>query len=145
MLNGKTAYTVSLWIKDFGSGIVFGTIDNNVYSSPTFQVNNSNKLTIHRNRGNYVTSNFSIQPYQSSGWHMISMAFNRSNNQILVFLDGQRVDAISASYIESTGNSMRIGGSVDSNWADPMIIDNVRIHSVALDDSEIKTIYDSEK
>lgn len=143
MLDGKTAYTVSLWIKDFGSGVIFGTFESNYYTSPSFYINNSNQLTIFHNRYNTSNSSISLQPYQASGWHMISVAFN--NNQILLFMDGQRVDAISGSYIESKGNSMRIGGSIEGNWADPMIVDNVRIHSVALDDSEIKTIFDSEK
>lgn len=145
MLNGKTAYTISLWIKDFGSGMIFGTIRGNYYSSPSFRVNNNNQFNIVYNNSSTINSNFSLQAYQASGWHMVSVVFNRANNQILVFMDGQRVDALSASYIESEGNSMRIGGNLDGNWADPMIIDNVRIHSVSLDDSEIKTIYDSEK
>lgn len=145
MLDGKTAYTVSLWIKDFGSGVIFGTFESNYYTSPSFYINNSNQLTIFHNRYNTSNSSISLQPYQASGWHMISITFNRSSNQILVFMDGQRVDAISGSSIESKGNSMKIGGSMNGNWADPMIVDNVRIHSVSLDDSEIKSIYDSEK
>ncbi len=145
MLNGKTAYTVSLWIKDFGSGMIFGTIRGNYYSSPSFHVNNNNQFRIAYDNFNSINSNFSLQAYQASGWHMVSIVFNNTNHQILVFMDGLRVDALSASGIASEGNSMRIGGSLDGNWADPMIIDNVRIHSVSLDDSEIKTIYDSEK
>ena len=144
MLNGKTAYSISLWLKDFGSGLVFGTLYTSSYKSPSFYVNNKNQLTIHSGE-RYVNSSFSLSPYQSSGWHMLTITFNRTNNQILVYMDGQRVDAITATYIESQGESMTLGGSISNSWADPMIIDDVRIHSVTLSDEEVKTIYDSEK
>ena len=144
MLNGKTAYSISLWLKDFGSGLVFGTLYTSSYKSPSFYVNNKNQLTIHSGE-RYVNSSFSLSPYQSSGWHMLTITFNRTNNQILVYMNGQRVDAITATYIESQGESMTIGGSISNSWADPMIIDDVRIHSVTLSDEEVKTIYDSEK
>ena len=144
MLNGKTAYSISLWLKDFGSGLVFGTLYTSSYKSPSFYVNNKNQLTIHSGE-RYVNSSFSLSPYQSSGWHMLTITFNRTNNQILVYMNGQRVDAITATYIESQGESMTLGGSISNSWADPMIIDDVRIHSVTLSDEEVKTIYDSEK
>ena len=144
MLNGKKAYSISLWLKDFSTGMIFGTLNGSHYNSPSFYVNNNNQLTIFRN-GNSLNSSFSLQPYQSSGWHMLTVSFNESNEQILVYIDGQRVDALSASYIGSEGNSMRIGGSIEGTWADPMIVDNVRIHSVTLSDEEIKTIHNAEK
>lgn len=144
MLNGKEAYSISLWLKDFGSGMIFGTLYTSYYNSPSFYVNNKNQLTIFRN-DYYNESSFSLQPYQSSGWHMLTVTFNRTSNQILIYMDGQRVDAISAAYIVSKGESMTIGGSINKTWADPMIIDDVRIHSVTLSDEEVKTIYESEK
>lgn len=145
MLNGKEAYSISLWLKNFGSGMIFGTLYTSYYNSPSFYVNNSDKLTIIYNGNSSKDSNFSLQPYQSSGWHMLTVTFNGTSKQILVYMDGQRVDAITAPYLSSTGESMTIGGSINETWADPMIVDDVRIHSITLSDEEVKTIFDSEK
>ena len=144
MLSQKTAFTISLWIKDFGSGLIFGTIDGNYYSAPSFWINNKNSLSIN---GNFDTneSNYSLQSIQSSGWHMVCLTFNRTSEQILLYIDGKRADSMTRTYIQSTGNRMQIGGSLGKTWADPMIVDNVRIHSVTLSEEEVQQIYNSEK
>lgn len=142
ILNEKTAFTISLWLKDFGTGYIFKTPDNYyVDGSPTLYINDNNTLKIYYGGWGYGNTNLTLQSYQSSGWHMLTVIFDGSTGNILIYIDGKRFDSIGASagWVYSRGEKMQIGGS------DPMITDNVRIHSVALKDDEVLEIYNSEK
>jgi len=145
LLDEKNTFTVSMWLKDFGAGFIFRTqyqwgyyIDNISISSPSLYINNENKLRIAYSRYGDVTSNFSIQQYQSSNWDMLTIVWDGSAEKILVYLDGKKIDSIGTGWTLSQGESMQIGGT------DPMKVDNVRIHSVALSDKEVAEIYTAE-
>ena len=145
LLDGKKSFTISMWLKDFGAGFLFRTeyqhgynVDRISISSPSIYINDENKLHIAYSNYGGVTSKFSIQKYQSSGWHMLTIVWDGDNDLIFVYLDGKKVDSIGSSWIKSDGESMQIGGT------DPMITDNVRIHSVILSDKEIAEIYAAE-
>jgi hypothetical protein len=91
---------------------------------------------------------YTLQQYQSSGWHMLTYTASHTDKQIVLYVDGLRVDNKAVNNVESRGNKMLIGGNGDgywNAWCDPMQIDNVRIHSITLTDKEVKQIYDSEK
>lgn len=145
LLDEKNTFTVSLWLKDFGAGFIFRTeyewgyfIDQIPISSPSIYVNNEDKLDISYSKYGWKTSKFSIKPYQSPDWHMLTVVWDSSAEKMLIYLDGKRVDSIGESGIYSQGESMQIGGT------DPMKTDNVRIHSVALSDAEVAEIYAAE-
>ena len=145
ILDEKTTYSISMWLKDFGAGVLFNTsyewgyyVNGIRICSPSLYINNENKLHIAYSRYGGVTAKFSIQPYQSSDWHMITVVWDGSAEKIIVYIDGKRVDSIGSGWTYSQGESMQIGGT------DPMKADNVRIHSVALSDKEVAEIYAAE-
>ena len=69
---------------------------------------------------------------------MLTIVWDGSAEKILVYLDGKKIDSIGTGWTLSQGESMQIGGT------DPMKVDNVRIHSVALSDKEVAEIYTAE-
>lgn len=89
----------------------------------------------------------SLGDYQGSGWHHI-MVTGSKGNEIVLYIDGKRMDNTGTiSTMESSGTRMQIGGNGYGKfaWADPMKIDNVRIHSVMLSNSDVETIFNAEK
>lgn len=144
MLTNKQAFTICMWIKDFGTGAVFYTLNGNNTGSPSFWVNNTNTFSIYTGYDTQ-TFNHTLENYQSSNWHMISFTANRTSGLVLFYIDGKLIDSQTGRYIEAAGNRMRIGGILGNFWADPMIVDNVRIHSVTLSAEEIAAIYSEEK
>ena len=72
---------------------------------------------------------------------MLTIVCEPSGNSLLItlYVNGRKVDSgISEKTNASGGTSMCIGGD------DPLIIDNVRLYSVALSDDEVAEIYASE-
>jgi len=143
LLSGKRAYSICMWVKDFGTGVLFGT-SQGYYCSPSIVVSGENKVKYWYCSSNSRSFSYDISNYQSSGWHMITVTSNDSDNQHVLYVDGKRVDTY-ANDAESIGNKMTIGGPIDETWTDPMIVDNVRIHSVSLSDAEVLQIYNAEK
>lgn len=136
----KTAITISMWVKDFGTGYLFKTGSTPGWpGAPTLFINDDNTMEIYYNRWNSYTTGFSFQRYQSSGWHMLTFVYDSSNETCTILIDGRKVDTGSISFgLQTDGENMQIGGT------DPMKVDNVRIHSVALEDKEIAEIYAAE-
>lgn len=139
ILDKKESFTISLWLKDFGAGYIFKTRDHYYGDgSPTLFVDNDNSIKIFHGDYQCDKTNFSIRNYQSSGWHMLTVVYDRPSEKIGIYVEGRLIDTIGDGWIWSNGESMQIGGT------DPMKVDNVRIHSVALSDKEIAEIYAAE-
>ena len=145
LVENKSAFTVSMWVKDFGTGPLFTTINGNNVSTPSIIVLSSNNPQLYYNSWYSVNLSCSLEAYQSSGWHMITYAASNSDEQVYFYIDGKRIDNNRCGRVGSTGSKMVIGGDINNVWADPMIVDNIRIHSVTLSDNEIKQIFDAEK
>ncbi len=147
MLDGKRAYTIGMWVKNFGTGALFSTLSGRL-NTPSLYVTSDSKLKVYYN--NYYNSsvlNTSLTSYQSSGWHFIVVTAQQ-DKEVTLYIDGNKMDSKAVDNVECDGAKMQIGGNADGYldaWADPMIVDNVRIHSVALDANSVKTIYDAEK
>ncbi len=147
VLKGKRAYSVGMWVKDFGTGALFSTLSGRL-NTPSLYVTSDSKLKVYYN--NYYNSsvlNTSLESYQSSGWHFIVVTAQQ-NKEMTLFIDGTKMDSKAVDNVECDGNKMQIGGNADGTldaWADPMLVDNVRIHSVALTEGEVKAIYNQEK
>lgn len=147
-LDGKKNHTISVWLKDFGSGYVFQCFDENRFG-PSLYITEEMKL-----RGYTSTSYYSyykefstsLSNVQSDVWTMITVVTSttgKSNDgEVRMYINGQRVNT-GTSYTNSNSGaiSMAIGGSN----SDPMKIDNVRLYSVALTDTEIMEIYNAER
>lgn len=160
-LNGKRAITINLWLKDFGAGSFLKTETNNNYIPPTLVLNSSSNFATGTGRmysnNNWVKFNPIFTSYQSEQWVMVSVVSEGSGNdqKVTLFINGRKVDTGLDGYNNETGNSMTIGGKVNSyyqpnsdynnSWTAPFKIDNLRLHSVALTDDQIMEIYNAEK
>ena len=141
-LDGKKNFTISMWVKDFGSGILFNTLGGSSVKNNVF-LGISSKGNIGYNK--YNTFQYSSTKLQSSGWHMITLI--QQDRIIEIYVDGIIVE--SKSYdSEIGGNQMQIGGRGDNSgnaWADPFKVDNVRIYGVPLSEDEVYQLYNYEK
>ena len=148
LVEQKAAFSISMWVKNFGTGPLFTTMSGTYPQAPTIFVLSDNKPRFYYHGGYYENMSYSLGSIQSSGWHMITYTASSADSQIVLYIDGNRVDNKAIGDAESKGNKMQIGGNGDGYfdaWADPMIIDNVRIHSITLTDNEVKQIYDAER
>ena len=148
LVSQKQAFTVSFWIKNFGTGTIFTTQDGYYPQAPSVIVTSDNKPRLYYHNGSREDMTYSLQSYQASGWHMITYTASSVDKQIVLYVDGVRVDNKAVNNVISKGNKMIIGGNGDGYfeaWCDPMMIDNLRIHSVTLTDDEVKQIYNAEK
>jgi len=147
-LDGKRNHTISLWVKDFGAGYLFQCFDNYSYAPSLFVTEEMllRAYTGSSDYNHYKTFNTSLTGVQSDVWTMISVVTSTNGSEsigeVRLYINGQRVDA-GTSYTNRNSNaiSMAIGGSN----SDPMKIDNVRLYSVALTDTEIMEIYNAER
>ena len=152
-IDGRTNYTVSMWVKDFGSGCFMLTQKGNYYTAPSLIVTEDVKLKFYTGVSNYSstskTYSADMSNFQTGQWVMITIVCEPSGNSILstLYINGRRVDSgTSEKGGASGGTAMTIGGSYgNSIWAAPMKIDNVRLYSVSLKDDEIAALYDYEK
>lgn len=147
VLKGKNAFSIGMWVKDFGTGPLFSTVGNSL-SSPSLYITSDSKLKVyHYSDYYYKEMSTSLGDYQGSSWHHI-MVTGSKDKQVVLYIDGRRMDATGISTMEAGGTRMQIGGNAYgyfNAWADPMKIDNVRIHSMMLTDSDVATIYNAEK
>ena len=147
VLNGKKAYSIGLWVKNFGTGPLFSTISDG-FETPTLYVTEDSKLNVYYYEYyTWAALSTSLTNYQSSGWHHLVVTA-LDHQEVVLYIDGTKMDNKSISDVRCSGTKMQIGGNADGRldaWADPMKIDNLRIHSVALSPAEVKAIYDQEK
>ena len=145
MIQGKQAYSICMWLKDFGQGYLYQTLKGTDQLSPTLAIDSDDKFRMsYGNSGWYdwASASFSTEmtKYQEGGWHLITIVKNASNI-LLLYIDGINVDTQTCSNATSQGTSVTIG----AESTDPMTVDNVRIHGIALSSDEITTIYNAEK
>lgn len=147
--DGKTNYSVSLWIKDFGSGPIIRSYNKYMYG-PSLQITEGMDLRIYTgysdNSYNNKTFSANLSQYQSEEWTMLTVVTNTSGSNSTgistFYINGKRVN-IGTSYTNS--NSGAVAMSIGSSNSDPMKIDNVRLYSVSLTDEEVMEIYNAER
>ena len=144
-------HTLSLWIKDFGSGPIFQVYDNYVYG-PTLYLTEEVKARAYTGSSSYdhyCTFSTDLSSYQSEKWTMISIVTstedNNSKGVCKLYVNGQLMESGTPYTNRNDGAiSMSIGGYAWA-WADPMKIDNLRLYDVALTQEEITSIYNIER
>ena len=146
-------YTISIWVKDFGSGCLFKTFDNSYLYGPSLYITEEIKARFHTgvswSSDNYRTFNVDLTKNQSEKWTMITVVTrteaNSSKGTCDIYINGQYMESAT---LWTNGNegatTMAIGGYFNA-WADPMKVDNLRLYDVALDQNEIASIYQKEK
>lgn len=153
VFNNLTKLSVSFWIKDFSSGIVFSAISDDYKRSdhPRLFADSDNKFRFYTGYDNYDTTPSFAYLYtsiQSGKWHHVVVTMDDETR--ILYVDGARVDSNSASCGTNTwkSNKVYIGGNNDGKYttgAMTMKIDNIRFYQRCISDSEVKQIYNSEK
>ena len=141
-------FSVSLWVKDFGTGTLFSTIEGNYVQAPAIFIMSNTTPRIYYSGGSREDFTYSLQNYQSSGWHMITYTASHRQQELCLYIDGQRVDSRKVNGCRSKGNKMQIGGNADGYfeaWADPMLIDNFRVYRRCLTTNEVRELYYQER
>lgn len=152
-LDGRKTYSVSLWVKDFGTGPILSSFGKNNHRGGTMYMTAEGKLIYSAGNASYYSIEFStdLSSYMSGQWVMLTVVTTEDVSTL--YVNGRKASSGTVSSGDNTGAvSMCIGGNLiyswspySTEWADPMKIDNVRLYSVALTDEEIQEIYYSEK
>jgi len=146
-LEGKTSLTISMWVKDFGIGYLFTTINNWGYKA-SIAIHSNGKVNCGKDQWNDdKTLEYKATSLQSSGWHMLTLVQKNAISEF--YVDGVIVDSKDFTYTNTIdGTKMQIGGRAEDNnipWADPFKVDNVRVYGVALTEEEVAQLYNYEK
>lgn len=140
---GRTAYSICLWIKDFGTGTIFSSTNSSSRTTgPSLFALEDGTLQFRVGDGNYSLISFSYKykPLQDGNWHMITLVMKSSGASDL-YIDGMKVDtgACASTYRDTDGINIQFGGSSS------MKLDNIRFYAMSLTAEEILEIYNSEK
>lgn len=147
MIGDSTNFTVSIWVKDFGTGCIFSGVNGNSIGSPALWVTSDCHPKFYTGYDTN-TSSISIEHLQSGVWHNIILAASRKQGKAMLYIDGKLFDTFNPRYIEPEGNKMQIGGNADGGfdfWADPMLVDNFRVYRRCINEKEAVEIFTSER
>lgn len=158
LLKGMERYSISFWIKDFGTGLIFSAISEYHIGAdfPRLLANSDGKFTFYSGEDydNRTTPfSYSYTPIQSSEWHNITIVCDKKSNNIAkryLYIDGKLVDNNEGCWSGTTNKpctKFQLGGSKKEYYATTtsLKLDNVRFYSRALTSGDITKIYNSEK
>lgn len=158
---GKNTYSISLWVKDFGSGLIFSAISNSkVDCFPAIYCYQSGKFSLSTGYYDHYQDypfSFLYKQIQDERWHMLTFVVTPNPDSYSGCVKGLYIDGALVDYI--TGNSVKvsdfgniptkiqIGGNGDGqyNSCGSFKIDNIRFYDRALEASEIEALYTFEK
>ncbi len=154
-LDGRKNYSVSLWIKDFGSGVLVKTAKSNLYTGPTLLLTENVTLQYFTGQSNYSGASYTfgadLSNYQVGQWTMITLVTEDYGDsyrlRTTLYVNGRKADAGTSVLTSASGGTSMAFGGQDRNgaWADAMKMDNIRLHNVALTEEEVEKIYDYER
>ena len=159
LFDGYTAYSISVWLKDFSTGsIVSGVSSGNYYNYPRLHFNSDGKMALQTEYG-YGGQIENSQNYhfiypcaslQSGEWHHIVVTCNKSSQKL--YIDGTLVDTKSDNcHYENSystyATKVQIGGNGDGVFSVSFSgkLDNVRLYGKELSKQDVKDIYNAEK
>lgn len=146
IIGDSVNYTISLWIKDFGTGALVTSVATNAFRYPSLYITSDCHFRFNVS-GSSITVNQEISYLQTKVWHHIVLAATRELKKAYLYVDGQLFDSQDVSYISANESKMVIGGDGDGHfdaWADPMLIDNFRVYRRCLSDKEVDALYKQE-
>lgn len=146
VISDSVNYTISLWIKDFGTGALVTSISDNRYRYPSFYVTSNCRFRVDVS-GSSFTINQDISYLQSKVWHHVVLTATRKRGKAYMYVDGQLLDTQDVYSISADATKMVIGGNGDGTfeaWSDPMLIDNFRVYRRCLSDKEVEALYRQE-
>lgn len=140
---GRTAFTINLWIKDFGNGYIYSSKNvNGGYVAPSLFASENGIFQFRVSSLSYdnsVNYTYKYSMMQDGKWHMLTVVA-KSDKMVDLYVDGLKVDTGGYTVVmHADGTGIRFGG------ASSMKIDNVRFYGTNLTSDEILEIYNSEK
>ena len=146
--------SASFWIKDFSIGVIFSAITTDYVRSdfPRLIATTDDTFRFYTGYDNYNSTPSFVYQYtsiQSQDWHHVAVTVKDGVRTL--YIDGVRVDANEGYVGGGNGydaSKIFIGGNNDGKYDGDCItmkIDNIRFYQRALNDSEVKEIYESEK
>lgn len=140
---GRTAFTINIWIKDFGNGYIYSSKEvDGGYVAPSLFASENGIFQFRVSSlsyGSSVNYTYKYSMMQDGKWHMLTVVA-KSDKMIDLYVDGLKVDTGGYTVVmHADGTGIRFGG------ASSMKIDNVRFYGTNLTSDEILEIYNSEK
>ena len=149
VVEGYSTFSISLWVKDFSQGALFVSTfaDDTFTGSPRLFVDSSNNFVADGTEEIFDTA-VKLGPtatrYQSNTWHMLTATF--ANNKITFYIDGSWAgNATHSSKTKAHGTLTAVGGIANGIWSSSMKVDNIRVHGVALTETEVQALYNYER
>lgn len=152
---GYVNYSVSMWVKDFGQGVLFSALgsDTKNYDYPRLLAESTGKFVF------YTQISYGEDPFtylyksiQDGGWHMVTVVCRKTTGSSAcikdLYIDGVLVDSSSGEVNSATfSTKVHIGGNGDGkyNVFQSMKVDNVRIYTRKLEADEVAAIYELER
>ncbi|WP_419082679.1 LamG domain-containing protein [Phocaeicola sp.] len=154
----NTTYSASMWIKDFGAGILLSAVNmDKALDYPCFATRTSSgKFELYsNNRGNPSPSYSFSYPFsslQDGKWHMVAFTHIPRGDgfscEKRLYVDGKLVANCEGVYDIPTSIKVQIGGDCDGHYTTSsadMKLDNIRIYDRVLEVEEVHTIYNLER
>lgn len=148
-------YTVSFWLKDFGTGTIFSRSNEYTYTSPMFSVNSKGYFEMQRH--SLPTINFGdATAYMFDHWLLVTFVCDMHDGETTnaLYIDGK----LSGTYSEKVKNrgiwakhKWEFGDWQSEKYSHNtcnvmnMKLDNIRIYYRALSEAEVAGIYEEEK
>ncbi|MBQ8593843.1 MAG: carboxypeptidase regulatory-like domain-containing protein [Bacteroidaceae bacterium] len=141
-LKGLTAYSISLWVKDFSAGIFLGAVDGNSWDDYMCLYYKENGRIACMQRVSSEFSGYNAASLIDGNWHMLTYVQVSGNAKL--YVDGKLVDSQATGGVSNISVEGTVGGTrmlVDNN----MKMDNLRIYNRKLSADEVIEIYNAEK
>ena len=143
-----TNWTLSLWLKRDPSGYFGGTTNASVRSGVYFYSNPNGSIAVYNrdgSGGNIDTFYSSAGLVNQNQWHHIAMSFDSTSGTGLttIYIDGSEIGSVDGTPSHSTAFKFGRSGDYASDYFDGYI-DQIRIFSSALTDTNIQDLYDTE-
>lgn len=139
--SGRSAYSICFWIKDFGNGTIFKSIDSgyNMVGPALIATESGNFQFIGgMYQSHKIDYTYQHKILQDGKWHMIALTKN-TDKDVDMYVDGMKVDTGRLYYDSTIGLNIQFGGM--SSYK----IDNIRFYSANLTANEVQEIYNSER
>jgi len=153
-----TSYSISMWVKDFGSGVLLSAISSghSNYDFPKLIANSDEKLALQTTYGTYTGTDpftFYYRSLQNGSWHLITVVFQPDEEDYRyiksLYVDGKLVDSAETRRPDDSNcTKIQIGGNADGKmetFTSSMKVDNIRLYDRALSAVEVEAIYVTEK
>lgn len=146
-IENRMAYSISLWVKDFGSGPIFSSLSSNYVEGGSFYVSENNEFVFKTSEYREIEFSYKLNNIQSGSWHMLTFVSNKE--QVDLYVDGVKVDTGTSPYYSTNGIKLMLGGSTAEysgvSYKSSLKMDNLRLYGTALTGEQIMEIYNSER